>query len=680
MALLSSAASTALLALAPLSSNAPALLRAALVLLLACAAHVVARFCYHVLTDHFALGRYGPLPRPARRRFFSWPAVVLGDSVRIAALPPVEAHRQFVQETGSHVLVYRMLGWKPRLLLADPAAVLHILSARHAYSFPKPHWIRSFLARGLGNGLLVVEGTSRSTIPPASSILRPPTAERRSHFARPLCSALIYLTTGTTHKNQRRTLQPAFSLSVIRALVPTFFWHARRLTTRLGSAVDACHGPSDAPLLPGQTPDSSRLSAPGAPVVDLYAWVSRCTLDTLADAGFDWMLDSILMGDPQHPCGAVDAGAGQADAAAATTPRKVDAMSDALQAIFTPVRMRNWEAAVFLLRSAPLVGPMAAHIVLPFERRQDRGLQVIQDSAREILETKRQQILAEMAGTPTAGRSAADWEQGTGATGGKDLLFHMLRSNLSHDLPATERLTDEELMGQMTTLLAAGYETTGTLLTWALYELARCPRAQHKLRQELQQFVAESGRDVLSYQELMSLPYLDAVIKETLRVRTPLPSTFRTAAHDAVIPLSRPYLARDGRNTFNHVVVHQGEELFLPLGLINTSDALWAPDPTAWRPERWFDVPPTAKTGLPLYLTSFLSGPRGCIGNRFALAEAKAVLFSCLLAFEFHTVDGWEIEPKQAMVLRFFVKGQGHHGLQMPLRIRRLPASPAAAD
>lgn len=111
---------------------------------------------FNLFTDYFALGRYGHLPRPHYTG--SWLEIHRGHFPRIIDLPPVEAHRQFVREAQSEVLVYRLPFWHPRLLLADVGAMLHILGVQRAYSFPKPAYIRSFVARSLGRGLLVVEG------------------------------------------------------------------------------------------------------------------------------------------------------------------------------------------------------------------------------------------------------------------------------------------------------------------------------------------------------------------------------------------------------------------------------------------------------------------------------------------------------------------------------------------
>ena len=78
--------------------------------------------------------------------------------------------------------------------------------------------------------------------------------------------------------------------------------------------------------------------------------------------------------------------------------------------------------------------------------------------------------------------------------------------------------------------------------TWCLYALARAPRVQVKLREE----VSAVPHDAPSMDELAALPYLDCVIRETLRLHAPVTFTLRQASTDDVIPTSEPFKGRDG--------------------------------------------------------------------------------------------------------------------------------------
>ena len=78
--------------------------------------------------------------------------------------------------------------------------------------------------------------------------------------------------------------------------------------------------------------------------------------------------------------------------------------------------------------------------------------------------------------------------------------------------------------------------------TWALYAITKAPEIQMKLREELLSVDTETP----STDELMALPYLDAVVRETLRVHPPVPSSMRIAMKDDVLPVEKPYTDKNG--------------------------------------------------------------------------------------------------------------------------------------
>lgn len=82
-----------------------------------------------------------------------------------------------------------------------------------------------------------------------------------------------------------------------------------------------------------------------------------------------------------------------------------------------------------------------------------------------------------------------------------------------------------------------------TSTIWALYALIKHPEVQTKLRNEL----LKVSSDNPSMDELNALPYLDAVLRETLRLLPPLPYTFRIVEKDDVLPLSKPVRDRSGK-------------------------------------------------------------------------------------------------------------------------------------
>ena len=151
-------------------------------------------------------------------------------------------------------------------------------------------------------------------------------------------------------------------------------------------------------------------------------------------------------------------------------------------------------------------------------------------------------------------------------------------------------MDDEELRDELLTLLVAGHETTATSLSWAMERLTRHPAALERLTEEVR-----AGEE----------EYVDAVIRETLRLRPVLPFVVRR--------LTQP-------QTIAGFDLPAGTNVAPSIQLIHRRPDLY-PDPTAFRPERWLGVRPNPYTFLP-----FGGGVRRCLGAAFAETEMRAVL------------------------------------------------------
>ena len=147
-------------------------------------------------------------------------------------------------------------------------------------------------------------------------------------------------------------------------------------------------------------------------------------------------------------------------------------------------------------------------------------------------------------------------------------------------------MTDAELRDELVTLLVAGHETTATALSWALERLARHPDAWARLR---------SGDE----------PYVDAVIKETLRLRPVLPIVLRRLK--APMEIGGWELPEGVSAVPSIYLLHRRPDLY--------------PDPLAFRPERFIEKPAGTYTWIP-----FGGGVRRCLGASFAQFEMAAVL------------------------------------------------------
>jgi cytochrome P450 family 135 len=151
-------------------------------------------------------------------------------------------------------------------------------------------------------------------------------------------------------------------------------------------------------------------------------------------------------------------------------------------------------------------------------------------------------------------------------------------------------MADEELRDELMTLLVAGHETTATALSWAVERLVRHPQVLERLTEE----VLDGGEE-----------YLDAVAKETLRLRPVLPIVLRRLAEP--MEIGGWQLPAGVRVAPCIYLVHRREDIY--------------PEPARFRPERFLERPAGTYTWIP-----FGGGVRRCLGASFALFEMKAVL------------------------------------------------------
>ncbi|KAG1882712.1 cytochrome P450 [Suillus subluteus] len=232
------------------------------------------------------------------------------------------------------------------------------------------------------------------------------------------------------------------------------------------------------------------------------------------------------------------------------------------------------------------------------------------------------------------------------------------------------RMSEEEVMAQMRVLLLAGYETTSISLTWALIELSRHTDVQTSLREELLAFGADPTYDQLK----ASLPYLDAVVHEILRLHPPLGEFTRLAAADDVIPLSEPVRTVSGEMT-DSICIAKGTLITIPGAAINRSSAIWGPDAKEFKPDRWLTEDGISGKAKEVqghrHLLTFVDGPRTCLGKDFAIAEFKTVLLVLVKNFVFEMRNGPDTPVEIAR--GFFPRPRvvGEDGIGVPLRVRR---------
>ncbi|KAJ7911563.1 cytochrome P450 [Mycena leptocephala] len=361
-------------------------------------------------------------------------------------------------------------------------------------------------------------------------------------------------------------------------------------------------------------------NAGGTARIDVLSWLSKATLDIIGLAGFNYEFNN-LSSDGTSELGA-------AFSTIFRTGMKIDLIRI----------LQTWVAA---LRFIPT--KLDATMATSRATMMRIGRKLLQDSKNEMAEN----------GTFEKGRS-------------RDLLSLLVRANTAKDIPASQRLSDEDVLAQVPTFLVAGHEVS-TATTWTLFALTQNTAAQNRLREEL----LTVSTDNPTMDQLNELPYLDCVVRETLRVHAPVPSTMRIATQDDVVPLATPFTDIYG-TVHETLKVNKGQTIMIPILAMNRDKAIWGPDAMEFIPERW-ESRSTSNSipGVWGHMLTFLGGPRACIGYRFSLVEMKALLFTLVRAFEFElAVPASDIEKKSGVVQRPILRSEPEAGNQMPLIIK----------
>ncbi|SJL01235.1 uncharacterized protein ARMOST_04553 [Armillaria ostoyae] len=246
---------------------------------------------------------------------------------------------------------------------------------------------------------------------------------------------------------------------------------------------------------------------------------------------------------------------------------------------------------------------------------------------------------------------------------GKDILSILIRDQ-KHSKHG-DRLSHKALLENIATLIMVGHETTSCTVSFTLFHLARDPEVQKRLRQEI--------RDLsdFSYDHIQSLPYLDVVCREGLRLHPAGPRTDRIALEDDVLPLSQPLTTVDG-DIVSSIAIKAGQVFQIPSVVQNMDPNVWGEDAAEFKPERWLrpnGVPSGAQLPSGPYgnVASFLDGPRSCIGWRLALLEFKIIICLMIRHFEL-TSTPHHVQSFFTGNLQSFVEGDA----QMPIHVKLL--------
>ncbi|KAI7861163.1 cytochrome P450 [Circinella umbellata] len=215
-----------------------------------------------------------------------------------------------------------------------------------------------------------------------------------------------------------------------------------------------------------------------------------------------------------------------------------------------------------------------------------------------------------------------------------DILQILIDTQHAHD--TEDRLTAEAIAQETVLFLVAGSETTSNTTGFVIINLLKHPHVLATLRQEIDSVEMEQGQTLFKHEQLKNLPYLNAVINETMRMDSiAVNGVERTTDRDMVV----------------------GGRVFLPKGVVvhcniyhAQMDPKYWPEPTQFRPERWLQgskIPADTEAFFP-----FSIGSRNCVGKGFAQIEMRVSVANLVKMYDFEAIPQ---EMKQSDERRSFI-------------------------
>ncbi|KAI1340809.1 cytochrome P450 [Xylariaceae sp. FL0016] len=245
----------------------------------------------------------------------------------------------------------------------------------------------------------------------------------------------------------------------------------------------------------------------------------------------------------------------------------------------------------------------------------------------------------------------------------KDLLSAMLSTK---DPETGEGLSDENIRYNMVTFLVAGHETSSGTLSFLFYHLLKNPETYHKAQAEIDEVV---GDDVLRLEHLPKLKYIEACIREALRVRGPISAFVLKPKEDTMIGNKYPLVA--------------GQPIQVNLSGLHHDPKVWGEDADVFRPERLMDgrfekLPPNA-------WKPFGNGHRACIGRFLAEQEMTMATAMILQRFQVSMANpSYDLHLKSTLTVKpdhFKIKFRRRPGQSAMLGIPgAMPATDAQKD
>jgi cytochrome P450 len=450
----------------------------------------------------------------------------------------------------------------------------------------------------------------------------------------------LIATIGEQHRKQRKLLNPVFSISNMRELLPTLQPIAHKLTS----------------IVVSKLPDDRSYKE-----IDILPLLSRSALDGVCQA---------ILGYPSNTLEAAE------NDEYTEALRKIGPLISKLMYFrpIVPVVMRNFSSYWIRKLVNLITTPWIPIEQLKDVREMRRIVELMDSGSKKAFAEKKAALETPASLSPADVQSEVD-DLKPGRR--KDMMDIMLKANSVSS--SSEKLTDAELLGQMNVMVFAGLDTTTSALSRCVYLLAKNPLAQARLRSEIRDAInsvsltqdsssfSEHQNPLLhlSYDALINLPFLDGVVRETLRLYPSLPHMSRKVLKATTLPLQFPVRSSSGAK-ISSIAVHEKALIVISILAANRNRTMWGDDANEWKPERWLSSPErrdgpgtdvssdgtealSSELSAPILgvkdgirypgvysnMMTFLGGSRSCIGFKFAEMEMKQILAALVLRLHF---------------------------------------------
>ncbi|KAJ5182091.1 hypothetical protein N7449_012238 [Penicillium cf. viridicatum] len=212
----------------------------------------------------------------------------------------------------------------------------------------------------------------------------------------------------------------------------------------------------------------------------------------------------------------------------------------------------------------------------------------------------------------------------TSTTGSKDVKYESFLKKLL-SMEAEKKIDSSNIMDSCGSNIGAGSDTTAITLSASLFYLYRNPEKLDKLRHEIDTQAAKGQiSDPVTYQEAHGMPYLQAVIKETLRLHPAVGTILARSVPQGGVHLGGYYFPEGTEVGSNAWVLHYNKEIY-------------GPDANVYMPERWLDMDKSS-TRESMFL-AFGAGSRTCIGKNISMLEMSKLLPQIVRNFDITYAD-----------------------------------------